>query len=141
MTLQIYICILFYNETFSTKENDHAYVCKKVRTLFPIHNKKKRQFLKKLSCAMEEYASENPDLTFDQLKEHFGTPQEIVHEYLSEMPEEELRRCLSIKKYVRICLGAILIVFIIAASVFSYSYYKAFQAVEDSIIYREETTI
>ncbi len=45
------------------------------------------------------------------------------------------------KKYVRICLGAILIVFIIAASVFSYSYYKAFKAAEDAIIYNEETTI
>ena len=124
----------------SAKKCVHKYLSA-VRTLFPIHNKKKRQFLKKLSCAMEEYASENPDLTFDQLKEHFGTPQEIVHEYLSEMPEEELRRCLSIKKYVRICLCAILIVFIIAASVFSYSYYKAFKAAEHAIIYREETTI
>lgn len=113
---------------------------RQTKSLFPIYNSQIKTFLSDLQNSIFDFASEN-DITCEQLEAHFGAPQEIVFNYLTEMPEENLSKCLSLKRTIKICVITALIVFIIAAAVFSVSYYKAFKAAENSVIAQEIITI
>lgn len=113
---------------------------KQTKSLFPIYNSQIKTFLSDLQNSMFDFASDN-NVTYEQLGTHFGSPQEIVFNYLTEMPEENLSKCLSLKRTIKICIITALAVFIIAAAVFSVSYYKAFKAAEDAVISQEIITI
>ena len=52
-----------------------------VRSVFPVFQKSEQRFFQDFSSAIQEYQNTHPDCTFEELKENFGSPEDIITEY------------------------------------------------------------
>lgn len=115
---------------------------RRCKNCFPVYGKEERQFLKRLRHQMEEYAQENPDVTYQQLEEWFGTPIDIVKSYYDSLEDEDRlidRACFSrtLKKVMIIILMVISIVGVYDSVIMYFSYLDG----KDSKVIYEGSTI
>ena len=83
---------------------------KQARMLFPIIRKKEKIYLKSLYNDLIEYCDINKISNLQELFHDYGSPAQIVQEYLSSLNEADLKKCLKrkhIKKILSICLSLI----------------------------------
>lgn len=97
---------------------------------------------KKIKNQMEEYAQENPDVTYQQLEEWFGTPIDIVKSYYDSLEDEDRlidRACFSrtLKKVMIIILMVISIIGVYDSAIMYFSYLDG----KDSKVIYEGSTI
>lgn len=114
---------------------------RRCKNCFPVYGKEERQFLKRLRHHIEEYAQENPDVTYEQLEEKFGTPIDMIKSYYDSLEDENKlidRACFSkyLKKAV-IGITIILIAFLVYRSTLIYLSYL--DGKDSKIIYEEST--
>lgn len=115
---------------------------RRCKNCFPVYGKEEQQFLKRLRHQMEEYAQENPDVTYQQLEEWFGTPIGIVKSYYDSLEDEDRlidRACFSrtLKKVMIIILMVISIIGVYDSAIMYFSYLDG----KDSKVIYEGSTI
>lgn len=115
---------------------------RRCKNCFPVYGKEEQQFLKRLRHQMEEYAQENPDVTYQQLEEWFGTPIDIVKSYYDSLEDEDRlidRACFSrtLKKVMIIILMVISIIGVYDSAIMYSSYLDG----KDSKVIYEGSTI
>ena len=115
---------------------------RRCKNCFPVYGKEEQQFLKSLRHQMEEYAQENPDVTYQQLEEWFGTPIDIVKSYYDSLEDEDRlidRACFSrtLKKVMIIILMVISIIGVYDSAIMYFSYLDG----KDSKVIYEGSTI
>lgn len=115
---------------------------RRCKNCFPVYGKEGQQFLKRLRHQMEEYAQENPDVTYQQLEEWFGTPIDIVKSYYDSLEDEDRlidRACFSrtLKKVMIIILMVISIIGVYDSAIMYFSYLDG----KDSKVIYEGSTI
>ena len=115
---------------------------RRCKNCFPVYGKEEQQFLKRLRHQMEEYAQENPDVTYQQLAEWFGTPIDIVKSYYDSLEDEDRlidRACFSrtLKKVMIIILMVISIIGVYDSAIMYFSYLDG----KDSKVIYEGSTI
>ena len=54
-----------------------------LKSIFPLKTFYEGKFLKEFKMSLIEYSIEHPHCTFNDLIEEFGTPQEILLEYMN----------------------------------------------------------
>ena len=122
---------------------------RRCKNCFPVYGKEEQQFLKRLRHQMEEYAQENPDVTYQQLEEWFGTPIDIVKSYYDSLEDEDRlidRACFSrtLKKVMIIILMVISIIGVYDSAIMYFSYLdgKVSKVIyEGSTIYYDNTDV
>ena len=115
---------------------------RRCKNCFPVYGKEEQQFLKRLRRQIEEYAQENPDVTYQQLEEWFGTPIDIVKSYYDSLEDEDRlidRACFSrtLKKVMIIILMVISIIGVYDSAIMYFSYLDG----KDSKVIYEGSTI
>lgn len=115
---------------------------RRCKNCFPVYGKEEQKFLKRLRHQMEEYAQENPDVTYQQLEEWFGTPIDIVKSYYDSLEDEDRlidRACFSrtLKKVMIIILMVISIIGVYDSAIMYFSYLDG----KDSKVIYEGSTI
>ena len=115
---------------------------RRCKNCFPVYGKEEQQFLKRLRHQMEEYAQVNPDVTYQQLEEWFGTPIDIVKSYYDSLEDEDRlidRACFSrtLKKVMIIILMVISIIGVYDSAIMYFSYLDG----KDSKVIYEGSTI
>lgn len=115
---------------------------RRCKNCFPVYGKEEQQFLKRLRHQTEEYAQENPDVTYQQLEEWFGTPIDIVKSYYDSLEDEDRlidRACFSrtLKKVMIIILMVISIIGVYDSAIMYFSYLDG----KDSKVIYEGSTI
>lgn len=114
---------------------------KKTRILFPYISKAERRYLKKLRQTIIEYV-ESEDSTFDNVIETFGTPQEIVNEYImNNIDIDILYKKLKIRKLLMYFFIVFLIATVIVSAFKIYYYWDLYNKSQDAIIQIEQTVI
>ena len=79
------------------KNADYRRYCREVRGWLPCTRRAKRQIMAKIEKVFSEGEGE---LTYGQLVERFGTPQQIASAYVDEMGTIELLNDLRIKRKI-----------------------------------------
>lgn len=87
---------------------------KNVKKIFPWGYPNKRKLLKELKYNLKLFFSEHPDVSYDDLCIHFGTPDSYIDDRMSLYSPDELRRSVQMKKRKYIILGVIIFIIIIA---------------------------
>ena len=93
---------------------------KQTQMLFPIIRKKERIIIKSLYNNLIEYCDINKISNLQELFHEYGSPTQIVQEYLSSLNESDLKNCLKrkhIKKILFICCITVPVILIITFSV------------------------
>ena len=73
---------------------------KQTQMLFPIIRKKERIYLKSLYNDLLEYCDINKISNLQELFYNYGSPAQIVQEYLLSLNESDLKNCLK-RKYIK----------------------------------------
>ena len=114
-----------------------------IKAFFPIIKKDERKFLKMISGSVDEYCSDNPDASIQDLYEHFGSPQETINSYMTTTLDS-LKPYFKKVKYARFFryISIVLIIFIMIASTFKVlKLYNDYQTLKDTTIDHYEETI
>lgn len=85
---------------------------KNIVSKFKFKGKKEKEFLFELNKHIHEYESQN-DLTYEDLVESFGTPDEVYNSYIEALDENYLTEKLNhkklLKKLIIICIICVLV--------------------------------
>jgi len=119
-----------------------AYVSQ-VKAILPVWGKKEKTFVKKLHNDLCDYCEDNSVIAIDELYKGFGTPQEIVFEYISLMEPDAISKRINIAKYIKILIASLITISFLATAIWSIYIYHLYDiaqrqeivAIEDSIQY------
>ena len=91
---------------------------RKIRLLLPIYSKAEKQFLKDFKNSVFVFIEQNPLCTMDDVIERFSTPEEVVHDYISEaLATEDLCQKIQFRRFVKKILLILLIGLLAALAV------------------------
>ena len=115
---------------------------KKIRLLLPIYSKAEKQFLKDFKNSVFVFIEQNPLCTMDDVIERFSTPEEVVHDYISEaLATEDLCQKIQFRRFVKKILLILLIGFLAALAVRTIALLHIVNESEQYYITREVTEI
>lgn len=76
--------------------------------------KEKREIMRHLKLDIGDYIEENPDYQFEDILDHFGTPQSFTAEYLSHMGNreitEQVTKAKKIRKWIILAIAAVIVI-------------------------------
>ncbi len=115
---------------------------RKIRLLLPIYSKAEKQFLKDFKDSVFVFIEQNPLCTMDDVIERFSTPEEVVHDYISEaLATENLCQKIQFRRFVKKILLILLIGFLAALAVRTIALLHIVNESEQYYITREITEI
>ena len=115
---------------------------RKIRLLLPIYSKAEKQFLKDFKDSVFVFIEQNPLCTMDDVIERFSTPEEVVHDYISEaLATEDLCQKIQFRRFVKKILLILLIGFLAALAVRTIALLHIVNESEQYYITREVTEI
>lgn len=98
-------------------------VCKEylgdIKTLFPIVKKQEKSFLKKLSADVEQFCQDTGVSSKQDLYDNYGTPYEVVNNYLSAADTDYIVKQLRVSKLTRKIAVVLVILATIATTMYS----------------------
>ena len=114
---------------------------KDIKHTFPVYGKNERNYLEHFQDCIQSYYEDHPDITPEKIIKEFGTPSEIISEYLANINNEYLITTIRKSSFIKKGICAIVLILLllsICRSTISYLAYK--DAQEHNIAY-EETII
>lgn len=63
-------------------------------------DRRKKEVLQQIQAAVEDYAEEHHQCTYQELTQHFGTPEQIAESYVAEMDSHEVLHGLRVGKKI-----------------------------------------
>ena len=115
---------------------------RKIRLLLPIYSKAEKQFLKDFKDSVFVFIEQNPLCTMDDVIERFSTPEEVVHDYISEaLTTEDLCQKIQFRRFVKKILLILLIGLLAALAVRTIALLHIVNESEQYYITREVTEI
>ena len=113
-------------------------ICKEyvsqVKAILPVWGKGERKFVKKLHENLSDYCEDNNISVIDELYKGFGTPQEIVFEYISLMKPQEISKRINTARYIKTLVVSLISIALIATlllGVYAYAEQKFANEVEN----------
>lgn len=79
-----------------------------LKSIFPKVTVEEGRFLKEFKTSLIEFTLVHPQCTYDTLIEEFGTPQDILHEYLDMHDANKLTHAIKKHNYKKLVLLIIL---------------------------------
>ena len=87
---------------------------KNVKKVFPWGYPNKKKILRELKYNLKTFFNDHPDVSYDDLCLHFGTPDSYIDDRMSLYSPDELRKSVHMKKRKYIIIGLIILIIIIA---------------------------
>lgn len=110
--------------------------------MLPIYSKAEKQFLKDFKDSVFVFIEQNPLCTMDDVIERFSTPEEVVHDYISEaLATENLCQKIQFRRFVKKILLTLLIGILAALAVRTIALLHIVNESEQYYITREITEI
>ena len=115
---------------------------RQIKLLLPLYTKKEKQFLRDFKDSVNEFCSQSPNCTMEDVIARFSTPEEIVHDYISEaLATENLCQKIQFKRFVKKILLILLIGLLAALAVRTIALLHIVNESEQYYITREVTEI
>lgn len=92
-------------------------------------DRRKKEVLQQIQTAVEDYAEEHPQCTYQELTQHFGTPEQIAESYVAEMDSHEVLHGLRVGKKI---FFAILLAIVLGVTAWLGYLALCFNEVEDA---------
>lgn len=118
--------------------------CKKylgeLKTLTPSAGKYEKKFIQNMKEDLIEFSSDNPDVSYVTICEHFGTPQDIIIDYFENVDTTYLIKKLRFSSIIRKCIICAILILALTCTIKTGLYYKAYHNVQEhSVDYWTET--
>jgi len=114
---------------------------KHIRTLLPMYSRQEKRFLNDLKTSIEKHISENPDTSLEDITAKFGTPNDVVYDYIESVDFEYIMKRLSTRKTIKRVAAIILILAIVLFFIFAGSIYLSYLDSKNTVITHELVVI
>ncbi len=115
---------------------------RQIKLLLPLYTKKEKQFLRDFKDSVNEFCSQSPNCAMEDVIARFSTPEEIVHDYISEaLATENLCQKIQLRRFVKKILLILLIGLLAALAVRTIALLHIVNESEQYYITREVTEI
>ena len=115
---------------------------RQIKLLLPLYTKKEKQFLRDFKDSVNEFCSQSPNCTMEDVIARFSTPEEVVHDYISEaLATENLCQKIQFIRFVKKILLTLLIGILAALAVRTIALLHIVNESEQYYITREVTEI
>lgn len=92
-------------------------LCKKyissVKSLFPILGREERKYIKNLKSEIENFIEDNEITAMEELFQKYGSPNEIISNYYSEMSLDNMLKKINKKRLLKIIVTVFIIILLI----------------------------
>lgn len=113
---------------------------KNVKSIFPIHTKKEKEYLKVFEKNVNEYDEDYPNSPYDEFEDKFGKPKEIFINYIENVDDIYLIKKLNTRKVIKI-LCIIILIFVALIEVWKgYLLYQGYKESSEENITEVEYT-
>ena len=93
---------------------------KQIKMFFPVYGKEEKRFLSDYQLAVEDFVECHSECMIDDIKEHFGAPQDVVHDYITSLDQTQLCKRIDLRHMIKMVL---ILIVLLAAAVFAYRFY------------------
>lgn len=119
---------------------------KRVRCLFPSIGIKEGRFLKELKAHLQDFFIMHPNITYEEIVDFFGTPEDIVRNYIEFEGVEKVNKRNIIRKYLRITICVVSMSLFFVLGIFFFYWVKGYSRYSTNVpthgeIYIEEGVI
>ncbi len=114
---------------------------KQVKVMFPLHGSERQRFINDLKEAVESHVEKTKDTSYEGIVEHFGSPSEVISNYIEGMDPEVLCRKITFRRRIFAVAIIALIAILIGVIVNLYWDYSAYRQDVESIVVERETVI
>ena len=108
-----------------------------IKYLFPMFSKHEKRFLNDLTASIENYLHDNPSASYDSICSEFGTPQDVIADYIEALDIEYIIKRLKTRRIVRKILFTLLITLIIALVIYTFFAYQSYLDAKSAIPTKE----
>jgi len=94
--------------------------CKQISKCLSYSSKLKKKLLPDIELSIEQFIEDNPSVSYEDIVEEFGTPQDMVKTFLETEEASELEQSFSVKRRVSkviIILALLLFIFTIVITI------------------------
>ena len=112
-----------------------------IKAFFPVIGKPERAYLTKLSEQIEDYCIEKKVTMIEEIYDGFGHPSEVASTYFSSIDTSNLIKRIQLAKWIKRGILALLLIALIAVSIYGIDSYNAYEIFKQDAIFFEETEI
>lgn len=112
-----------------------------VKAFFPVIGKPERAYLTKLSEQVEDYCIEKKATIIEEIYDGFGHPSEVASTYFTSVGTPNLIKRIQLVKWVKRGIIALLLIALIAVSIYGIDTYNAYEVFKQDAIFFDETEI
>lgn len=123
------------------KENAARDYIRQVKAIFPLYGRERKRFINDLKEAVESYIEDTKDGSYEGIVKHFGSPAEVVSDYIEGMDSEALYRKIIFRRRILTIAGIVLIAVLVGVIFNLYWNYDAYRQSVESIVVEGETII
>ena len=123
------------------KENAARDYIRQIKAIFPLYGRERKRFINDLKEAVESHIEDTKDGSYEGIVKHFGSPAEVVSDYIEGMDPEALYRKITYRRRILTIAGVALIAVLVGVILNLYWNYDAYRQAVESIIVEGETII
>ena len=123
------------------KENAARDYIRQVKAIFPLYGRERKRFINDLKEAVESHIEDTKDGSYEGIVKHFGSPAEVVSDYIEGMDSEALYRKIIFRRRILTIAGIVLIAVLVGVIFNLYWNYDAYRQSVESIVVEGETII
>jgi uncharacterized membrane protein len=123
------------------KENAARDYIRQVKAIFPLYGRERKRFINDLKEAVESHIEDTKDGSYEGIVKHFGSPAEVVSDYIEGMDPEALYRKITFRRRILTIAGIVLIAVLVGVIFNLYWNYDAYRQSVESIVVEGETII
>ena len=123
------------------KENAARDYIRQVKAIFPLYGRERKRFINDLKEAVESHIEDTKDGSYEGIVKHFGSPAEVVSDYIEGMDPEALYRKIIFRRRILTIAGIVLIAVLVGVIFNLYWNYDAYRQSVESIVVEGETII
>lgn len=75
--------------------------CKDIKLFLPLYGEEEKNLLNSIAIRLSELNDTNIHITYDEICDKLGTPQEIVSEYITNMETDYISKKLRFAQYIK----------------------------------------
>lgn len=123
------------------KENAARDYIRQVKAIFPLYGRERKRFINDLKEAVESHIEDTKDGSYEDIVKHFGSPAEVVSDYIEGMDPEALYRKITYRRRITTIAVIALIAVLIGVVIDLLWDYSAYRKDVESIVVERETII
>ena len=123
------------------KENAARDYIRQVKAIFPLYGRERKRFINDLKEAVESHIEDTKDGSYESIVKHFGSPAEVVSDYIEGMDPEALYRKITFRRRITTIAVIALIAVLIGVVIDLLWDYSAYRKDVESIVVERETII